>query len=77
MNPKTSLFYDPSLLLCGATLEVSISLKLLGFTLDCKQTFQHIHQMAASISQKIGILRKCYRNLGRSEAKAKSSFALI
>ena len=31
-----------------------------------------IRQMAASISQKIGILRKYYRTLGRSEAINKS-----
>ena len=36
-------------------------LVLLGVTLDNKLTFEkHIRQMAASLSQEIGIFRKCY-----------------
>ena len=63
----------PPLSLCGTSLEESDHLVLLGVTLDSKLTFEkHIRQMAASISQKVGILRKCYRTLGRSEAINKS-----
>jgi len=68
----------PPLSLCGTSLEESDHLVLLGVTLDSKLTFEkHIRQMAASISQKIGILRKCYRTLGRSEAINKSFFAYV
>ena len=68
----------PPLSLCGTSLEESDHLLLLGVTLDSKLTFEkHIRQMAASISQKIGILRKCYRTLGRSEAINKSFFAYV
>ena len=68
----------PSLSLCGTSLEESNNLLLLGVTLDSKLTFEkHIRQMAASISQKVGILRKCYRTLGRSEALNKSFFAYV
>ena len=68
----------PPLSLCGTSLEESDHLVLLGVTLDSKLTFEkHICQMAASISQKIGILCKCYRTLGRSEAINESLFACV
>ena len=68
----------PPLHLCGTTLEVSNSLKLLGVTLDSKLTFEkHIRNMASSISQKTGILRKGCKTLGRNDAVIKSFYAFI
>ena len=68
----------PPLILCGTSLDVSNSLKLLGITIDNKLTFEkHIRSVAASIAQKTGILRKCYRTLGQDDALIKSFYAFI
>ena len=75
---RTAYPPHPSLTLCGTSSEEYKHLVLLGVTLDSKLTFEkHIRQMAASISQKIGIVRKCYRTLGRSEAINKAFFAYV
>ena len=75
---RTPLPLHPPLLLCGVVLEVSNSLELLGVTLDNKLTFEkHIRNMANSIAQKTGLIRKCYKALGNSDSVLKSFYAFI
>ena len=50
-------------------LEVSSSFKLLGVTIDDKLTLEkHICNIASSIGQKSGLIRKCYKTFGNNEA---------
>ena len=59
---KTINPVHPSLTLCGQSIPVFSSLKLLGVTTDDKLTFEgHNRSMSSSIAQKGGILRKCYK----------------
>ena len=52
----------PDLVVDGDIIGNCSSLKLLGVTLDAKLSFEeHLRSVAASISQKVGLLRKCSR----------------
>ena len=63
VSRSRTLFPEHSdLLLCGTSIAVTSSLKLLGVTIDNKVTFEkHIRMLAFSISQNTGLLKKCYR----------------
>ena len=75
---RTSHPPHPPLFLCGTALESSSSLKLLGVTIDEKLTFEkHLRSMAASIAQKTGLIRKCFRTLGNDTAVMRSFYAFI
>ena len=64
--------------MCGLDLEVSSSLKLLGVTIDDKLKFEKdIRNIASSIAQKTGLIRKCYKTLGNIDAVLKSFYAFI
>ena len=68
----------PPLSLCGSRLELSNSLKLLGVTIDNKLTFEkHIRSLAASIAQKTGLIRKCFRTFGNDDVIIKSFYSFI
>ena len=68
----------PPLSLCGSSIPVSDSIKLLGVTLDDKLTFErHIRQLSSSVAQKTGLLRKCFKTFGNREALTRSFFAFI
>ena len=55
----------PELSIDGTVLATCNSFKILGLTFDSKLTFEkHIRNVASGISQKIGILRKCYKIFG-------------
>ena len=55
----------PDLRIDNAVLVTSNSFKILGVTFDSKLTFEkHIRNVASGISQKVGILRKCFRVFG-------------
>ena len=55
----------PELGIDGSVLATCNSFKILGLTFDSKLTFEkHIRNVASGISQKIGILRKCYKIFG-------------
>ena len=57
---RTPYPFHPPLTLCGLDLEVSSSLKRLGVTIDDKLTFEkHVRNIASSIAQKTGLIRKC------------------
>ena len=75
---RTPYPLHPPLTLCGLDLEVSSSLKLLGVTIDDKLTFEkHVRNIASSIAQKTGLIRKCYKTLGNNDAVLKSFYAFI
>ena len=68
----------PDLLLRCAPIKVASSLRLLGVTIDNKVSFgKYIRTLASSISQKTGLLRKCYRCFRDSEIIKTSFFAFI
>ena len=72
---RTQFPLHPPLNLCGAVLEVNNSLELLGVTLDNKLTFErHIRNVASSIAQKTGLIRKCYKTLGNNDDSVLKSF---
>ena len=55
----------PELSIDGTVVASCNSFKILGLTFDSKLTFEkHIRNVASGISQKIGILRKCYKIFG-------------
>ena len=59
---RTHLPLHPELYIDGTVLGDSDSFKILGVTFDQKLTFEkHIRNVASSVSQKIGILRRCCR----------------
>ena len=69
--------YSP-LTLCGFSLNVSSSLKLLGVPIFDKLTFgKHIRNIASLIAQKIGFIRKCYKTFGNNDAVLKFFYAFI
>ena len=69
---RTALLYHPSLLIGGSSVSISKSIRLLGFTLDNKLTFEEkLQTMAAVICQKAGLLRKCRSTLGNGDAVLK------
>ena len=52
---------------CGLDSKVSNSLKLLNAKIDNKLTFEkHLCNSISTISQKTGLIRKCYKNLGNN-----------
>ncbi|KAK3894304.1 hypothetical protein Pcinc_001927 [Petrolisthes cinctipes] len=54
----------PCLHISGEQIEDVTGLHLLGVTLDPKLTFErHIRSLSSTIAQKIGLLRKCFKNL--------------
>ena len=66
---RTALPHHPSLLIGGSSVSISKSIRLLGVTLDDKLTFEEqLQTMAAAISQKAGLLRKCRSALGNDDA---------
>ena len=68
----------PDLELCGSSIAVSSYFKLLGVLIDDKLTFEkHIRTLASSISQKTGLLRKCYRCFRDEDVIIRSFFAFI
>ena len=59
---RTVLPLHPDIVLDGTVIPNCTSLRLLGVTFDSGLTFQpHLRGVASSISQKIGLLRKCRR----------------
>ena len=64
--------------MCELDLEVSSSLKLLGFTFDDKLTFEkHIHNIASSIAQNCSLIHKRFKILGNNDVAFKSFYAFI
>ena len=62
---RTLYPHHPDLRIDNAVLVTSNSFKILGVTFDSKLTFEkHIRNVASGISQKVGILRKCFRVFG-------------
>ena len=62
---RTHLPLHPELFINGTILSDSDSFKILGLTFDKKLTYEkHIRNIASSVSQKVGILRKCFRMFG-------------
>ena len=59
---RTLFPLHPDLHIDGTVLSDSNSFKILGVTFDKKLTFEkHIRNIASSVSQKIGILRRCFK----------------
>ena len=59
---RTSQPEHPELVLQGAIIENVDKIKLLGVTFDSKITFNcHLRNITSAVSQKIGILRKCWQ----------------
>ena len=57
---RTAFPCHPDIVVGGATIPPCSTLKLLGVTFDPKFTFEtHLRSVASSISQKVGLLRKC------------------
>ena len=76
---RTLLPLHPDLHIDGMALNASDFFKVLGVTFDKKLTFEkHIRNIASSVSQKVGILRKSIRMFGDEAiiAKCFNSFIL-
>ena len=62
----------------GSSESILKSIRLLGVTLDDKLTFEEqLQSMAAAISQKTGLLRKCRSAFGNDDAVEKAFSAFI
>ena len=61
---RTHLSLHPELCINETVLSTSDSFKILGVTFDKKLTFEEHICNIASISQKVGILRSCFRMFG-------------
>ena len=69
---KTELPLHPKLHVNGAVLSAGDSFKILGVIFDKKLTFEkHLRGIAASVLQKIGILRRFYRLFGNESVSLK------
>ncbi|MEM8780580.1 MAG: reverse transcriptase family protein, partial [Cyanobacteria bacterium P01_G01_bin.49] len=68
----------PLLTVCGQSIPVCSSLRLLGVTVDNKLTFEcHIRKLVSSIAQRGGILRKCYKTFRDYDIVLKSFYAFV
>ena len=75
---RTALPQHPPLSLCGVELETSTFLKLLGIVLDNKLTFEmHICNIASSIAEKTGLIRKCFKALGNDDSVLRTFYVFI
>ena len=75
---KAALLQHLPLYLCGAKLETSTFLKLLGIVLGTKLTFEmHISNIATSIAQKTGLIRKCFKGLVNDDSVHRSFYAFV
>ena len=62
---RTLIPPHPNLVIDNVPLTTSDSFKILGVNFDSKLTFeQHIRSVSSSVTQKIGILRKSFKNFG-------------
>ena len=65
---KTAFPRHPSLFIGGSSVSISKSIRLLGVMLNDKHTFEEqLRTMAAAISQKSGLLRKCSSAFGNDD----------
>ena len=68
----------PDLIINGNTIVNSSTIKLLGVTFDPKLTFEeHLRSVASSISQKVGLLRKCRRVYSADDVIRNSFYSFL
>lgn len=71
---RTDLPSHPPIVVNDSTINNCNTLKLLGVTLDAKLTFEpHLRSVASSVSQKVGLLRKC-RKIYSDDAIVRNCF---
>ena len=75
---RTMLPEHPDINLGDSTIENVTNLKLLGVLFDSKMTFElHVRAIASKVSQKIGILRKCWQTYQDNSVILKCFYAFI
>ena len=68
----------PDLIVDGETIENCSSIKLLGVIFDSKLSFEdHLRSVTSSISQKVGLLRKCRRIFHADEVVRNSFYSFL
>ena len=75
---RTILPEHPDLTLMNTTIESVETMKLLGVVFDSKLTYeQHLRKVTSIASQKVGILRKCWRVYEDDELVKKCFYAFV
>ena len=73
LNPE-----HPQIVIGDTIVSESISIKLLGVTLDSKLTFEtHLRSVASAVSSKVGLLRKCRKIYATDDIVRKCFYSFI